>query len=121
MRRRVADPRSGPGQLMKERDTRAVVTAGSVERTLRQLGVREGGVLIVHSSLSALGYVLWYAVLPALGTTRAAVLQLAVPVIATLGGAGLLAEPVSARLLLSSTAILCGIAIVLRSRTRGRP
>ncbi len=39
-------------------DTVAVVTARDLERELRMLGVRPGGVLVVHSSLSALGYVL---------------------------------------------------------------
>lgn len=59
---------------------------------------------------SGLGYVLWYTVLPTLGTTRAAVLQLAVPVIATFAGAALLAETLTPRLLLASAAILGGIA-----------
>lgn len=35
----------------------AVVTAPALEETLRRLGVREGGVLLVHASLSSLGYV----------------------------------------------------------------
>jgi aminoglycoside 3-N-acetyltransferase len=37
--------------------TRAVVTAQELEGTLRRLGVREGGVLLVHASLGPLGYV----------------------------------------------------------------
>jgi aminoglycoside 3-N-acetyltransferase len=36
----------------------AVVTSRELRRELEQLGVRPGGVLVVHSSLSALGYVL---------------------------------------------------------------
>lgn len=38
--------------------TRTAVTSQEVERGLRQLGVREGGVLLVHASMSRLGYVL---------------------------------------------------------------
>jgi aminoglycoside 3-N-acetyltransferase len=36
----------------------AVVTARSLGKTLQRLGVRTGGVLVVHASLSRLGYVL---------------------------------------------------------------
>lgn len=36
---------------------RAVVTASNLERELRRLGLRRGGVLLVHASLSSLGYV----------------------------------------------------------------
>jgi drug/metabolite transporter (DMT)-like permease len=39
--------------------------------------------------------------------------QLCVPVLATLGGAALLNEPITSRLILSSSAILGGIAIVI--------
>lgn len=63
---------------------------------------------------SGLGYVLWYAALPALTATSAATIQLCVPAIAALGGAVLLAEPVTARLLLASAAILGGIALTIR-------
>lgn len=37
--------------------TRALVTPSDVEATLRRLGVRERGVVLVHASLSALGFV----------------------------------------------------------------
>ena len=62
---------------------------------------------------SGLGYVLWYTVLPGLGTTRAAVLQLSVPVIASAAGVTLLGESLTTRLLLASTAILGGIFVVI--------
>jgi drug/metabolite transporter (DMT)-like permease len=70
---------------------------------------------------SGLGYVLWYAVLPHLATARAAVLQLSVPVIAAAAGAVLLGEAVTSRLVLSSAAILGGIALVLRFSRRVDP
>lgn len=65
---------------------------------------------------SGLGYVLWYAVLPRLKATSAATIQLSVPVLATLGGATLLAEPVTGRLLMASVAIIGGIALVITSK-----
>lgn len=65
---------------------------------------------------SGLGYVLWYAVLPALAATSAATVQLSVPAIAALGGAVLLAEPLTLRLVLASAAILGGIALTIRKK-----
>ncbi len=65
---------------------------------------------------SGLGYVLWYAALPALSATSAATIQLCVPAIAALGGAVLLAEPITARLLIASAAILGGIALTIRKK-----
>jgi len=65
---------------------------------------------------SGIGYAIWYAVLPSLRATTAAVVQLSVPAIATLGGALLLAEPVTARIAVASAAILGGIGIVVRGR-----
>jgi drug/metabolite transporter (DMT)-like permease len=66
---------------------------------------------------SGLGYVLWYAALPALRATSAATVQLSVPAIAALGGVALLAEAMSPRLLVASAAILGGIALTI-SRQR---
>ncbi len=68
---------------------------------------------------SGIGYALWYAALPALRATTAASLQLAVPVIAAIAGVLLLAEPLGARLVLSSLAVLGGIAMVIRRPLRG--
>jgi drug/metabolite transporter (DMT)-like permease len=65
---------------------------------------------------SGLGYVLWYAALPALKATSAATVQLSVPAIAALGGVALLAEPMSPRLLVASAAILGGIALTISRR-----
>ena len=65
---------------------------------------------------SGLGYVLWYAALPALRATSAATIQLSVPAIAAIGGAMLLAEPITARLLLASAAILGGIALTIHKK-----
>ena len=67
---------------------------------------------------SGVGYAIWYAALPSLRATTAAVVQLSVPALATVGGALLLGEPVTARVALASATILGGIAIVVRGRRR---
>jgi drug/metabolite transporter (DMT)-like permease len=69
---------------------------------------------------SGLGYAVWYSALPALKASTAATVQLSVPLIAALGGAVLLAEPLSLRLLLASLAILGGIALVILTGQRAR-
>jgi drug/metabolite transporter (DMT)-like permease len=69
---------------------------------------------------SALGYVLWYSALPALGAARAAVVQLAVPVLTALGGVALLGERVGLRLVIASAAILGGIALAMRTAGESR-
>ena len=83
-------------------------TTGTVDRTGAFYAVLSGAVT------SGLGYVLWYAALPMLKATSAATVQLCVPAIAALGGAVLLAEPVTARLLVASVAVLGGIALTIR-------
>jgi drug/metabolite transporter (DMT)-like permease len=70
---------------------------------------------------SGLGYVVWYAALRGLSRTRAATVQLSVPVIAAIGGVLLLAEPITLRLLLASGATLGGVWLVLRQRGQAAP
>lgn len=67
------------------------------------------------SLASGLGYCLWYAALPRLRVTQAAVVQLATPVLAGLLGAVLLGERPSLRLVLAGSAILGGILIAIAS------
>jgi drug/metabolite transporter (DMT)-like permease len=91
----------------------SVVFAGAVHVSMQ-------GVLLAIASgavTSGLGYVVWYAALPGLTALRAATVQLSVPPLAAAGGALLLAEAPSLRLLLSSATILGGIALVLFSRS----
>lgn len=64
------------------------------------------------------GYAIWYTVLPALKSTSAASLQLSVPVIAALGGIAFLGEGMSLRLVLSSAAVIAGIAMALSAVKR---
>ncbi|NVE00068.1 DMT family transporter [Massilia sp. BJB1822] len=70
---------------------------------------------------SGLGYVVWYSVLPSLRAVSAASVQLSVPALAALGGAMLLGETITLRLLLSSAAILGGIALVILQQYASRP
>ena len=65
---------------------------------------------------SGLGYVAWYAALAGLTATRAAIVQLAVPVLAAAAGVMLLGETISVRLVLSTIAILGGIALAVVGR-----
>ena len=67
---------------------------------------------------SGLGYVIWYTALPALKSASAAVVQLSVPVITTLGGLAFLGEPITLRVALASAAILGGIGLVVLGTRR---
>ena len=60
------------------------------------------------------GYSLWYAVVPTLGATRAAAVQLAVPILAGLGATAFLGEQLTLRLAVAAAAILGGIALTLK-------
>ncbi len=79
-----------------------------------------GAALAVASGAitSGLGYVAWYGAIRGLSATRAAILQLAVPVIAAAGGVVLLEETVSARLLLAGFAVLGGVALAIANPER---
>jgi drug/metabolite transporter (DMT)-like permease len=67
---------------------------------------------------SGAGYALWYSVLPKLTATRAATVQLTVPVIAALGGVAFLSEALSMRLVSSSVLVLGGVALAIFGRRR---
>ncbi|KRP62172.1 EamA-like transporter family protein [Pseudomonas orientalis] len=62
---------------------------------------------------SGVGYAIWYAALRSLSSFRAATLQLSVPILASLAGVLILDEPLTARLVLTSLAVLSGIGLVL--------
>ena len=74
-----------------------------------------GYAVLSGSVASGVGYTLWYYVVKKLATVVASVSQLSVPVIATLGGAVFLSEPITLHFIISSTIILIGILIVLLS------
>lgn len=111
------------------------VTAGNFLRTVPMaLGLsllmvdrvsldREGLLYAVLSGAvaSGLGYAVWYRVMPALKATKAATVQLSVPVLAALGGIVLLGEPVTWRMALASLAILGGVALVILDKKSAPP
>jgi drug/metabolite transporter (DMT)-like permease len=81
---------------------------------------KEGCVLAILSGAAAsgVGYTIWYSALKHLNSTRAAVLQLAVPVLTAVLGIVLLAEEATARLIISGVLILGGILLVIFGRRR---
>lgn len=84
------------------------------------LNVQRKGALLATLSgtiCSALGYVAWYAALQHLSATRAAVLQLLVPVLAAMAGVVVLAEPYGLRQALASAMVIGGVGLTLQ---RGR-
>ena len=68
---------------------------------------------------SGVGYAVWYATLPRLTATRAATLQLTVPVLAALGGVIFLGETISVRLVLAALLVLGGVALAILGRRKG--
>ena len=83
--------------------------------------VRPDGLWLAVASgalASGLGYTIWYSALRGLTAVRAAVVQLAVPVIAALAGVVLLSETATPRLLIAGTAILGGIGITILGHRR---
>ncbi len=86
-----------------------------------QINLSTTGIILAVLSgavASGVGYTVWYAALTHHTATRAAVLQLAVPVVAAFGGILLLAEPATSRLLIAAVLILGGIGITIMGRQK---
>jgi drug/metabolite transporter (DMT)-like permease len=81
---------------------------------------REGALFAVLSGTlaSGLGYVVWYEALRGLTATRAAAVQLAVPILAGAAGVIFLREIISVRLMISAAMVLGGIALALLNNAR---
>ena len=108
------------------------VTAGNFVRTvpfalllslifLNQMSLDSAGVgyaLVSGAVTSALGYAIWYSVLPHLTATTAATVQLSVPLLAAVAGIILLQESVTLRILFAAVAIVGGIALVTNKPRR---
>jgi drug/metabolite transporter (DMT)-like permease len=101
----------------------AVLVVGATAGALNRFHIDTVGALLAIASgavASGLGYVVWYAALRGLTATRAAIIQLSVPVIAAFGGVLFIGEDVTLRLIVASIATLGGVAIVLAQRTAYR-
>ena len=74
---------------------------------------RQGGALAALSGIlmSGLGYALWYAILPRLAASTAAIAQLSVPILAAIGGIVLLGEALTARFIIAAIIVLGGIGL----------
>jgi drug/metabolite transporter (DMT)-like permease len=69
---------------------------------------------------SGIGYVIWYAALPGLTAARAALVQLAVPLIAAAAGIAFLGESLTPRLVWAGVFILGGICLAVLARQKSR-
>ena len=72
--------------------------------------------VISGAGTSALGYALWYRILPQIAPPVAATVQLSVPVIAILAGSVILGEAIGLRLVVGAVLVLGGIALVVRGK-----
>ncbi|MGZ3440107.1 MAG: DMT family transporter [Polyangia bacterium] len=67
---------------------------------------------------SGIGYGVWYAALRGLTAARAAIVQLRVPVLASIGAVALLGERLGGRMVAAGLAIIAGVAVALVSGRR---
>ena len=114
--KRAADPTATTaGNFIRAVPFAAVISIAMFAR----MSIDRTGLLFATISgalTSGVGYVIWYAALKELKAATAATVQLSVPLIAAAGGIVLLGEPLTARLAVSSVAILGGIALVVARR-----
>jgi drug/metabolite transporter (DMT)-like permease len=101
----------------------ALAAAGAAMTFSRPHAELRGLVLAATSGAlaSGVGYSLWYAALRELSATRAAIVQLSVPVLTASGAALVLGEPPSARTVGAGATILAGVALALAFRAQAVP
>ena len=130
LRGRVAGPKAADATTVTTGNfLRAAPLALLLSAALSALGWAparwdSAGLLLALASgalASGLGYAVWYTALRGLTATRAAILQLTVPALATAGGVLLLGEPVTPSLLGASAAVLGGVLLVILARPATRP
>lgn len=87
---------------------------------LSQINLSARGVILAvisGSVTSGLGYTVWYVALKYHTATRAAILQLSVPVLAAVGGVFILSEVADLRLVIAGVLILGGIGLTVATKT----
>lgn len=86
---------------------------------LPRVNLSDRGIVLAALSgalASGVGYTVWYAALKFHTSTRAAILQLAVPIVAAVGGVYLLSEAATMRLWIAGALILGGIGVAISGR-----
>jgi drug/metabolite transporter (DMT)-like permease len=115
---------SAPLSTTADNFLRAVPFAmGSMGVALGSMHVTARGALLAAISgsiASGLGYCLWYLALPRLTATRAALVQLLVPIIAALGAVVALGEAITSRLLAGGAIVGTGVALAIVARATVR-
>ena len=89
--------------------------------SLPRMHLTQAGIVLAVLSgalASGVGYAIWYAAVTNLTATRAATVQLAVPVIASIGGIIFLKETLTQQLGLSSLLIVGGIGLATLGRSK---
>lgn len=120
MGRTVADPAAATaGNFLRSVPFAVALAAPS----LQNLKLTNAGIVLAVVSgavTSGLGYVLWYSVVPSLGATRAAIVQLLVPIVAAFGGIVFLNEVLTPRLLVAAALSLAGVSLAIFFRQKLR-
>ena len=93
-----------------------VATAAVGPWSLRWTAPGIAAAVVSGAVTSGLAYAAWYGALRGLTATRAATVQLSVPVLAAAGGVVFLGEVVTLRLAAASVLVLGGVAWAIRSR-----
>ncbi|MEB8433448.1 DMT family transporter [Cocleimonas sp. KMM 6892] len=76
--------------------------------------------ILSGSVTSGLGYAIWYSALSGLTITKAAIIQLSVPIIAAIGGVIFVSEEITTMLIVSSLLVLGGILVVILGKNIGK-
>ena len=95
----------------------SLINLGDVRITTEGIGLAS----LSGAIASGLGYVILYTALRGLTATRAATVQLSVPVLAAFGGVLLLSEPMTIRFVVASILILGGVGLTLLGRSTHSP
>ncbi|KDB08253.1 protein of unknown function DUF6 transmembrane [Burkholderia sp. lig30] len=116
--RGLADPLAATAGNFARAAPMALVVSATLHADLHWTASGAALALASGALTSGIGYVIWYAALRRLSAMQAATVQLSVPPIAAFGAVLFLSEAPGWRLVISSAAILGGIALVLASHAR---